>query len=111
MHLTANNGQSSVNTSLAADAAIQPPSPNTDAAVAPVVFDNFTSENEIQPSGEPHGVDIHSEADADDDNATVSTRTDDEIVNMAMTAVLPSDDDDEMEQVVYPKQTISPPAV
>jgi Est1 DNA/RNA binding domain len=90
-------------------AAAKHPSPKLDAAMTPLAFEQLAPDVEAPECGGSHDADIHSEV--DDDNATVSTRTDDEIVNLAITANLLSDDDDEMEQVVYPKQTTAPMAV
>ena len=85
--------------------AVMHQSPKEVVAMTPLPFEMISPEGEGREGGESRDADIHSEV--DDDNATVSTRTDDDIVNMAMTAVLPlDDDDDEMEQVVYPKQNI-----
>ena len=73
--------------------------------MTPLVVESMAPEGEMREGSGCHEADVHSEA--DDDNATVSTRTDDDIVNMAMTAVLSLDDEEEeMEQVVYPKQNI-----
>ena len=73
------------------------PSPKRVVTMTPLVVESLAPEGDLE---------------ADDDNATVSTWTDDDIVNMVMMAVLPlDDDDDEMEQVVYPKQNISLPTV
>ncbi len=50
-----------------------------------------------------------------DDAATTSTRTDDDPVNLAMKATLDSDmsdhdmDDEEEDQILYPKQVMSTP--
>ena len=47
-----------------------------------------------------------------DDGATVSTRTEDDPVNLAMRATLDHDDDedDEEEQILYPQRTPQKPA-
>ncbi|KAF8470376.1 hypothetical protein JB92DRAFT_3135163 [Gautieria morchelliformis] len=109
VELTAINSRSEPEVSAVVDNAAAIPSPKLDAAMTPLAFEKLAPDAEASEGGGSHDADVHSEV--DDDNATVSTRTDDEIVNLAITANLPLDDDDEMEQVVYPKQTIASPAV
>lgn len=75
-----------------------------DKILVPDVIKFSRNEPQVGVSGRPD----HS-FDADDDDVTVSTRTDDDPVNLAMKAVLPSDEeDDEEEQVLYPKQNLNP---
>lgn len=110
MKFPAVNGPSEPEASVTVDSAAGPHlSPNVVAATTPLAFEKLAPEGETWEGGEYLDADVHSEA--DDDNATVSTRTEDDIVNMVMTAVLPSDDDedDQGEQIVYPKQNISSP--
>lgn len=44
----------------------------------------------------------------EDDARTVSTRTEDDPVHLAMHATLEDDDDDDEEQILYPKNMMTP---
>ncbi|GJJ14582.1 hypothetical protein Clacol_008848 [Clathrus columnatus] len=70
---------------------------------APAVSDPSHQDIIVQACSEPGQT-----FDIDDDNVTVSTRTDDDPVNLAMKAILTSDEDDEEEKVLYPKQSVAP---